>query len=83
MNNYHLVKELSDGLVILSHYKYGEQMWSKCICRKHKLCEVTNIDLYKQEAYLPITNGYNRADRIAATIINDWKFAKMLKRISQ
>ncbi len=66
---YKLSRVVSEGLILVVSLEYGEQIWHKATCRKHMKCSVSGRDLYKKEAYRPETNGYNRMDRIDATLI--------------
>lgn len=65
MVSYSLIAVRAAGIILLSHPKFGQQMWTLVKCRKHKRCVITDVDLYKQEAFAPVTNGYNRMHRIS------------------
>ncbi len=65
MTDYKVEKILSEETVVLSS-KYGTQIWDLVKLRKNKICEQTKIELPKgSKAFRPITNGYNRMDRIS------------------
>ena len=62
---YKLTGVLSEGLVSIECDRYGEQLWARAKCRKHKKCAITQEDLYKKEGYRPVgSQKGNRMDRI-------------------
>lgn len=65
---YIFIKYLSNDLVILAHDRYGNQIWGKVKLRKSTNCAITEEPLsIGSLAYRPITNGYNRMQRISQT----------------
>ncbi len=63
---YQLVKVMSEGLVGLTHPKYGRQMWHRCKVRKYWDCEVSDRRIHPSDnAWRPVTNGQNRMHRIS------------------
>jgi len=48
--------------------RVGDLMWTLCCLRKSKRCFLCDSDLApKMQAYRPITNGYDRMQRICLT----------------
>lgn len=66
---YKLVDILADGLVALSS-EYGKQLWCSCKTRKeHKCQECEQLFSIGSAMYRPITNGYNRMQRLCEDCI--------------
>lgn len=66
MGYYKYVKAIGDGAIILKSAKHGEQVWTLCKLRKDNRCVVAEERILKgDEAYRPVTNGYNRMERIS------------------
>jgi hypothetical protein len=69
---YRFGKRLNDGLVGLTHPTYGEQLWVAGAVRKRgKECQ----DCKKMipagaMAYRPLTNGYNRMERLCVECVD-------------
>jgi hypothetical protein len=54
------------GIAILRHPEYGRQIWVPSRMRKPHTCAVTGEVIAKgSRAFRPITNGYNRMQRIS------------------
>lgn len=67
MNNRENYKVLSTcaELLALSCTRYPRQIWATAITRKNHICSVTGLVINKGAmCYRPLTNGYNRMDRI-------------------
>ena len=57
---------ITDRLVRIVNSEHGRQLWSACKVRKTHKCMVTKKRIDKgEEAYRPLTNSNNRADRIS------------------
>jgi hypothetical protein len=70
-SGYRFIELKSEGLVVLSHPRYGEQWWFSCKAKKVHECAVSRKPIKVGEVcYRPQTNGYNRMDRIKEHIIN-------------
>jgi hypothetical protein len=70
MTLYILVRTLSDGLVGLSSYDYGRQLWSRCKTRKQHKCRVCGgLFPVGSTMYRPLTNKGNRMERICENCI--------------
>lgn len=66
MGSYKYIKAIGDGVVVLKSSECGEQVWTLCKPRKDHQCVVAEERIRKgDEAYRPITNGYNRMERIS------------------
>ncbi len=71
MNNYSLIEIINENLVGLYHPKHGRQAWCEVFLRKPATCVVTGVSLKPKEiAFRPVTNGYNRMERISKKGIN-------------
>ena len=70
--SYALIERPSTGLVRLSSQKHGQQLWTLGKMRGHmRICEVCRRDLRSgDDAYRPMTNGYNRSLRICVSCID-------------
>lgn len=70
MTEYILVEILSDGLVGLFSDEYGRQLWSECRVRKQHKCQECGL-LFPAGSmmYRPVTNGYNRMQRLCGTCV--------------
>jgi hypothetical protein len=67
---YRFGKRLSDGLVGLSHVRYGEQLWSSCATRKARECNDCCKPLPSGAvAFRPLTNAGNRMDRLCVECV--------------
>jgi len=67
---YNLITIPGEGLALLSSEKHGRQLWAQCKTRKtHKCHECDTTYPVGTEMYRPITNGYNRMQRICAQCI--------------
>lgn len=79
--NYKFITIIGDkdvGLYGLSCDLYRSQMWSICKCRKIHVCQITDEAIQNgDECFRPITNGYNRMERISA------KGMKLLKIMTE
>ena len=61
---YQITEVLGDGLVGVTS-QHGRQLWAKVRLRKFTACVKCRRDLpTKTEAFSPIGNGMNRADRL-------------------
>ncbi len=73
MSDYIKVIKVAEELYRIKHIRYWWQLWAKCKTRKilgnsgrPKTCAVTGNVISKGEfVYRPMTNGYNRMDRIS------------------
>lgn len=69
-----IIEVLCDGLIVLSTWKYGEQLWARASRAQRKvhccvLCgEETTID---DRLYRPISNSLNRMDRICEQCVGE------------
>lgn len=53
------------ALALVKSERYGDQLWVLAKMRKGHDCVVTGEHIDKRvSAYRPVTNGYNRMDRI-------------------
>ena len=69
---YKLEKKLAEDLFILSHPEHGTKMWSLCRLRKRHTCTLSRVVIEKGEkAFRPITNGYDRMNRISVLAMNN------------
>ena len=65
MTNYFFINTINGEMVFLNS-KYGQQIWTLIKLRKDAICAEMNIKIPKGSmAYRPITNGYNRMERIS------------------
>lgn len=65
MTNYYFINTINDEMVVLNS-KYGQHIWTLIKLRKDTICVEMNIKIPKGSmAYRPITNGYNRMERIS------------------
>ncbi len=70
---YTFVDALSDGLVGLKHQEHGRCLWTARKLRKHAICAACGKQaLAGSTAYGPLTNGYNRMDRICKHCVETW-----------
>ena len=75
MSEYRCVGTLGDNILRLESDRYGLQLWPRAKLRKAKGCSVCRKTIQpKQDAFLPITNGYNRMERIC------WECGQKLRR---
>ena len=64
-----IVKKLVGGLVVLDTF-YGKQIWDRVKMRKEHRCASCKETIEKgSQAYRPLTNGYNRMDRLCTACI--------------
>lgn len=62
---YTLQKIISSDIIVLDGI-YGSKTWKRCRLRKDTECIETKIELSKgDEAYRPMSNGYDRMERIS------------------
>lgn len=67
--NYRFMKRLNGGLVGLAS-SHGHQLFTTVKMRKPKPCALCGVKLKpKQQAYSPITNGYNRMHRLCVACV--------------
>lgn len=74
------------GIVRLSHPRWGNQIWCKGKIRKEYRfnCAVSRIRLKKgDEAFHPVTDKGNRADRISVSEIQRMMKAKVKARMEK
>ena len=74
---YEYISHMGDGLEILLSLllRNKQDMWSLVKTRKYHKCMVTGDKIEKGEkAYRPVTNGYNRMDRISETGMQQLKY---------
>ncbi len=63
----------TDGIAMMTHPRYGRQVWVRCQVRKDSRCTVTGAVIRKgQTAYRPLTNQNNRMERICEQVIKDY-----------
>ena len=68
--SYSLITIPGDGLALLFSGEYGRQLWVQCKMRKtHKCYECDATYPVGTGMYRPMTNGYNRMQRICAQCI--------------
>ena len=62
---YEVIFSPADGLMLITHPKHGRQLWARCKMRGHKnsRCAICGA-VVGFEAFRPVTNGYNRMERI-------------------
>ncbi len=71
-NNYHIDMASTEGIALLTHPRYGRQVWVRSQVRKSCRCAVTGSAIRPgQTAYRPITNSSNRMERICEQVIKD------------
>ena len=71
--NYSNAIQVAEGLARVKHFRWGWQLWAEIKTRKEitnsgrpKRCAATGKIIVKGEfVYRPMTNGYNRMDRIS------------------
>jgi len=69
---YTLVSIPGDGLALLSSARYGQQLWVQCKTRKaHQCRECGLICSAGTVMYRPLTNGYNRMERVCVGCVHD------------
>lgn len=64
---YKIIKIPGDGLMLISHPKYGEQIWALArLTTKHKNdpCAMCGQSIGVGKAFRPVTNLANRYERI-------------------
>jgi len=67
--DYSFVKRFAEGVVGLTS-SHGQQMFVRSKLRKPKACALCNVELKtKEQAYRPITNGYNRMHRLCVACV--------------
>ena len=72
--NYKLEEKLSDELFVLSHPQHGIKTWALCRLRKQAKCILSGVLINKGEhAFRPITNGYDRMNRISVLAMSHLK----------
>lgn len=67
---------MADGLVVLSS-RGGQQLWTLVKLRKLAVCVSCDRGLGPRvlghsQAFAPITNGQNRADRVCVTCVDEF-----------
>lgn len=70
--NYRIIGILSDGLIILSHPKYGKGMWSRHKARKKAICAISEKHIeVGNYCWSSVGNGRDRMNRIADDIVQN------------
>lgn len=66
LNKYTSVICLNEGIYGVEATQYGRRIWVSALCRKAgRLCELCKKDIaVKDKMIRPITNGYNRGERM-------------------
>ncbi len=71
-SSYHIDMASTDGVALLTHPRFGRQVWVRSKLRKSCQCAVTGRPLHAGDsAYRPLTNQYNRMQRICEQVIKD------------
>ena len=75
VTRYKFVSRLGEGIVGLSS-SYGDQMFVRSKIRKNNSCELCCASLKPgDQAYRPITNGYNRMHRLCVACVQELESA--------
>lgn len=62
-----MADRIGDGLV-----RHDNMLWSRCVLRTPRKCVITGEKMAKGSvAYRPITNGYDRMNRVSAKVWDD------------
>lgn len=73
LNDYHIIAHLAPGLIVTSHWRYGNQLWSLSKMTKKHLgdeCVICGQPV-GAKAFRPVTNLSNRMMRMCAKHEND------------
>lgn len=71
VTDYRFVKRMNDGLVGLES-SHGKNLFTLAKLRKTKKCALCKVELRPPtQAYMPITNGYNRMHRLCLACVDE------------
>ncbi len=79
---YEFKEQLNDEIVILDCVsdEYCNIIWTLCSTKKEHVCKYTGDTIPKGEkAFRPLTNGYNRMDRLSIKAIRQLKLQQNFK----